>query len=388
MPVLAVAGWWHRALPGALAAAVPGVHRRQRSRWARLVGVDRAALGLAVAWSAGVVVPSLADRRPPGGPRRRQLARCGRCSTVASCRLVVLVRARRRRRAAAAPEPSCTDDDIEPLTNGEIMMRAVSAAETAPTTYRVGGARREAAGPGRPAPGRQRARPGARHRRARPARPERRRQDHADARPGHGGEAGRRPADPARRRRHRQRRPAPGTPRPGLPAAALRLLPAVHRPGVRRVHGLAQGDAEGGHPGRGAAGHRTGGPGRPRRLADEDAVRRHAAPGRHRPGDRQRPGRCCCSTSRPSASTRSSASTSASCCARSAWTAACWSPPTWSRTSRWPAPTWCWSTRAGWCGRAPPAQLAAQGGAGDAGDSATERGYSALLRAYRGQVSA
>ncbi|MDG4767171.1 ABC transporter ATP-binding protein [Solwaraspora sp. WMMD406] len=34
------------------------------------------------------------------------------------------------------------------------------------------------------------------------------------------------------------------------------------------------------------------------------------------------------------------------------------------------------------------AQLAEQGGAGDAGDSATERGYSALLRAYRGQVSA
>ena len=45
-----------------------------------------------------------------------------------------------------------------------------------------------------------------------------------------------------------------------------------------------------GHPRRGAAGHRTGRPGRPRRRPDEDAVRRHAAPGRHRPGDRQRPG--------------------------------------------------------------------------------------------------
>ncbi|MGW4464591.1 ABC transporter ATP-binding protein [Micromonospora sp. NPDC004704] len=33
-------------------------------------------------------------------------------------------------------------------------------------------------------------------------------------------------------------------------------------------------------------------------------------------------------------------------------------------------------------------QLAQQGGPGDAGDSATERGYSALLRAHRGQVSA
>ena len=34
------------------------------------------------------------------------------------------------------------------------------------------------------------------------------------------------------------------------------------------------------------------------------------------------------------------------------------------------------------------AELAQQGGSGDAGDSATERGYSALLRAYRGQVAA
>jgi ABC-type multidrug transport system ATPase subunit len=34
------------------------------------------------------------------------------------------------------------------------------------------------------------------------------------------------------------------------------------------------------------------------------------------------------------------------------------------------------------------AQLAQRGGAGDAGDSAAERGYSALLRAHRGQVSA
>ncbi len=33
-------------------------------------------------------------------------------------------------------------------------------------------------------------------------------------------------------------------------------------------------------------------------------------------------------------------------------------------------------------------QLTEQGGAGDAGDSATERGYSSLLRAYRGRVSA
>ncbi|GIJ77876.1 ABC-type multidrug transport system, ATPase component [Micromonospora phaseoli] len=35
-----------------------------------------------------------------------------------------------------------------------------------------------------------------------------------------------------------------------------------------------------------------------------------------------------------------------------------------------------------------PAQLAQRGTAGDAGDSATERGYSALLRAHRGQVPA
>lgn len=33
------------------------------------------------------------------------------------------------------------------------------------------------------------------------------------------------------------------------------------------------------------------------------------------------------------------------------------------------------------------AQLAAQGGAGDAGDSAIERGYSALLRAHRERVA-
>ncbi|MEV4756682.1 ABC transporter ATP-binding protein [Micromonospora sp. NPDC049559] len=35
-----------------------------------------------------------------------------------------------------------------------------------------------------------------------------------------------------------------------------------------------------------------------------------------------------------------------------------------------------------------PAQLAEQGGTGDAGDSAAERGYSALLRAHRAQVTA
>ena len=58
----------------------------------------------------------------------------------------------------------------------------------------LGGAGREAAGPGRPAPGRRRARPGAGHRRARAARPQRRRQDHADAGAGHGAEAGRRAA--------------------------------------------------------------------------------------------------------------------------------------------------------------------------------------------------
>jgi ABC-type multidrug transport system ATPase subunit len=39
-----------------------------------------------------------------------------------------------------------------------------------------------------------------------------------------------------------------------------------------------------------------------------------------------------------------------------------------------------------WQGTA--AQLAEQGGADDAGDSATERGYSALLRTYRGRVAA
>jgi ABC-type multidrug transport system ATPase subunit len=38
--------------------------------------------------------------------------------------------------------------------------------------------------------------------------------------------------------------------------------------------------------------------------------------------------------------------------------------------------------------RGTPAQLAQQGGADDAGDSLTERGYSALLRAHRGQVRA
>ena len=35
-----------------------------------------------------------------------------------------------------------------------------------------------------------------------------------------------------------------------------------------------------------------------------------------------------------------------------------------------------------------PDELAAQGGAGDAGDSPAERGYSALLRSDRGRVPA
>ena len=44
-----------------------------------------------------------------------------------------------------------------------------------------------------------------------------------------------------------------------------------------------------GRPRGGAARHRPGRVGRPRRRPDEDPVRRHGAPRRHRPGHRQRP---------------------------------------------------------------------------------------------------
>ena len=97
-----------------------------------VVGVDRAALALTVAWSAGVVVPSLADGRLPAILHRRQPARVGAGHRG--------VDGRRARPGAGAGRTNrtrtfCTDDDVEPLPNGEIMMRTVSAAETAPSTY-------------------------------------------------------------------------------------------------------------------------------------------------------------------------------------------------------------------------------------------------------------
>ncbi|MBF9130673.1 zf-HC2 domain-containing protein [Plantactinospora sp. S1510] len=64
VPVLAVAGWWTGQSPAlwllpALAFTAGSL------ALGGLVGVDVAALGLAVAWSAAVVAPSLAGRRLP-----------------------------------------------------------------------------------------------------------------------------------------------------------------------------------------------------------------------------------------------------------------------------------------------------------------------------------
>ena len=99
-----------------------------------------------------------------------------------------------------------------------------------------------------------------------------------------------------------------------MPPAAV---PAAVAAAVERVDLGAQGQGEAAHP-----------------------VRRDAAPGRDRPGDRQRARTCCCSTSRPPGWTPSSGSRSARCCATSASGPPWWSPPTWSRTSAPRAPRW------------------------------------------------
>jgi hypothetical protein len=64
LPVLAVAGWWTGQSPAlwllpALAFTAGSL------ALGGLVGVDLAAIALAVTWSAAVVVPSLAGRRLP-----------------------------------------------------------------------------------------------------------------------------------------------------------------------------------------------------------------------------------------------------------------------------------------------------------------------------------
>lgn len=59
-----------------------------------VVGVDRAALALAVAWSAGVVVPSLADGHLPAILTGGSLP--GWALTTVALTAVVLVQARRR----------------------------------------------------------------------------------------------------------------------------------------------------------------------------------------------------------------------------------------------------------------------------------------------------
>ena len=180
LPVLAVAGWFTGHSPGLWLLPALGFTAGTLAL-GTVVGVDRAALALTVAWSAGVVAPSLADRQLPAILTGNSLP--GWALATVALTAVVLVRARRRP-TRTAPEPSA------PMTTSsqdrtEIMMRTVSVAETAPSTYAwaVHAEKLQVRA------GRHLAVDGldlsVGHRRARAARPQRRRQDHPDAGPGH-----------------------------------------------------------------------------------------------------------------------------------------------------------------------------------------------------------
>src|ERR1700733_10115116 len=140
-----------------------------------------------------------------------------------------------------------------------------------------------------PPPGRGRGHADRRARGPRPARPQRRGQDVAAPHARHGPAAVLRPAPAARPGPKEPRRPPGDQAQARLPAAEPRLLPGVHRGRVRRVLRAAQGDAVRPDPERGRVRGRTG---RPRGQGEgpaAHAVRRHAAPGGDRAGDRERP---------------------------------------------------------------------------------------------------
>ncbi|MEU4527672.1 hypothetical protein AB0F49_05535 [Micromonospora ureilytica] len=93
IPVLAVAGWFTGHSPGLWLLPVLGFTAGALAL-GTVVGVDRAALALAVAWSAGVVVPSLADGHLPAILTGGSLP--GWALTTVALTAVVLVQARRR----------------------------------------------------------------------------------------------------------------------------------------------------------------------------------------------------------------------------------------------------------------------------------------------------
>ncbi|MCG5468615.1 hypothetical protein LADH09A_002483 [Micromonospora sp. LAH09] len=95
VPVLAVAGWGTGHSPGLWLLPALGFTAGALAL-GTLVGVDRAALALAVAWSAGVVAPSLADGQLPIVLTGSSLP--GWALTTVVLTAVLLVRARRRPR--------------------------------------------------------------------------------------------------------------------------------------------------------------------------------------------------------------------------------------------------------------------------------------------------
>ena len=93
MPVLAVAGWVTGHSPGLWLLPVLGFTAGTLAL-GTVVGVDRAALALALTWCAGVVAPSLADGRLPAILTGNSLP--GWALTTVALTAVVLMQARRR----------------------------------------------------------------------------------------------------------------------------------------------------------------------------------------------------------------------------------------------------------------------------------------------------
>ncbi|MEU1588881.1 zf-HC2 domain-containing protein [Micromonospora sp. NPDC005710] len=93
IPVLAVTGWFTGHSPGLWLLPVLGFTAGTLAL-GTVLGVDRAAVALAIAWCAGVVAPSLADGRLPAILTDSSLP--GWALTTVALTAVVLVRTRRR----------------------------------------------------------------------------------------------------------------------------------------------------------------------------------------------------------------------------------------------------------------------------------------------------
>ena len=187
------------------------------------------------------------------------------------------------------------------------------------------------------------------------------------------------------------RRRPPGRRGPPLdrPVRAVGGHPGgAHRPGEPRDHRPAVPPEQ---AGRAQPRHRAAGavrPGRRRRPAGQELLRRHAAP----PGPGRQPGRrarrCCSWTSRPPAWTRGRGSACGTSSGR--WSPAgrrCCSPPsTWTRPTSWP--TRSWSSTTAWSSRRARPRSSRAGSAATCSSSPCRTGTGSAMPSRRSRGSA